>query len=233
MDLSHHPVTLYIPNLLCYARICLSISSLLQSNRTSPVFIVSLWIIASVLDLIDGKIARKFNQCSNFGTLLDIASDNILRGSIWLATITASCGNVGNSIFALLVISLEWFTMVATQLQSQKENCHWKNSHCNNSPGDECDELCSPPLFVNLVFKNNFINPLGIFAIYGSFTSGMWVYAYYHKDDFRWIPFFDTMMYISLTGRFVAFFIEIWLCWVFIAGVLNDDRAAKLGIKNN
>lgn len=233
MDLSHHPITLYIPNLICYARIVLSFFSLLQSNRSSPCLLVSLWVIASVFDLIDGKIARKFNQCSNFGALLDITSDNILRGSVWLATVTASCGNVWNLILALFVISLEWFTMVATQLQSQKENLHWKSRQCASSAENGCTNADSIPLFVKLVFKNNFVNPLGFLAIYGSFSSGMWLYAYYHRDQFLWIPFFDAMMYFSFTGRFVAFFTEIWLCADFLNRVLDEDRATKLEKKSS
>ena len=94
------PVPLYIPNILCYIRIILSIISIITASHVSNKsndnalyslgLTVSIWSVASFLDHIDGKIARYWNQCSEFGILLDVIADNILRGSTWICVIAAS-----------------------------------------------------------------------------------------------------------------------------------------------
>ena len=63
------PVFLYLPNILGYARIAFSFIAMYYAF-ISPVLTVGLWIIASVFDAIDGILARKLNQCSNFGILV-------------------------------------------------------------------------------------------------------------------------------------------------------------------
>ncbi len=94
----HLPIPLYVPNILCYIRILLSFLSISTASHVSssddPFRLIcvtsGLWIIASILDHIDGKVARYFNQCSHFGVLLDIIADNILRGSAWMCAALAS-----------------------------------------------------------------------------------------------------------------------------------------------
>jgi phosphatidylglycerophosphate synthase len=78
------PVVLYVPNVLCYLRIILAYAGFFYST-TDPVLTVWIWIVSAFLDLFDGILARKLNQCSSLGILLDIAADNILRSNIWVA----------------------------------------------------------------------------------------------------------------------------------------------------
>lgn len=85
-------VLLYIPNIIGYARVILcSMSFVIMLSFPS------LWIVALVMyltsfvgDLIDGWLARKFNQTSQFGGVLDMITDR--------------CGTLG----LLYVLGLEY-----------------------------------------------------------------------------------------------------------------------------
>ena len=167
--MSQLPIPLYVPNILCYIRIILSFISIRtassESSTTSDndafrlICITStLWIVASILDHIDGKVARYFNQCSQFGVFLDIIADNVLRGSAWMCVVVAASTinnrdrsidqNVGSvtsenrdtisllaPMLGLFFISVEWMTMISSQMLTLvKEKRHWKDvgQHTNH-----------------------------------------------------------------------------------------------------
>ncbi|OWF37455.1 CDP-diacylglycerol--inositol 3-phosphatidyltransferase-like [Mizuhopecten yessoensis] len=67
-------VFLFVPNIIGYIRIiCIAVASL---NMVSNHWIaVIFYMMASLLDGLDGFTARKLNQCSRFGALLDIITD--------------------------------------------------------------------------------------------------------------------------------------------------------------
>ena len=71
-----------IPNWLCFLRIALIpvFSVLFIKEQYIAAFI--LMIIAAVTDLIDGKIARKFNMVSNLGKILDPIADKLSQIAI-------------------------------------------------------------------------------------------------------------------------------------------------------
>ena len=63
-----------------------------QHNPKPDVVIkaIYIWLFSQSLDFLDGIIARKLNQCSNIGIILDIIADNILRTITWIAAVVAS-----------------------------------------------------------------------------------------------------------------------------------------------
>lgn len=71
-----------IPNWLCFLRIALIpvFSALFIKEQYVAAFI--LMIIAALTDLIDGKIARKFNMVSNLGKILDPIADKLSQMAI-------------------------------------------------------------------------------------------------------------------------------------------------------
>ena len=55
-----------------------------EGNTVSYVWALALTIIAFSLDGVDGYLARKFNEESKFGALLDIMGDRIVENTYWI-----------------------------------------------------------------------------------------------------------------------------------------------------
>ncbi|XBW34503.1 hypothetical protein QEN19_000048 [Hanseniaspora menglaensis] len=72
--LTSKDVLLYIPNLIGYARVLTMVASLfLMPNYPSLTTLV--YGISCLLDALDGTMARKYDQTSQFGAVLDMVSD--------------------------------------------------------------------------------------------------------------------------------------------------------------
>ncbi len=73
-----------LPNLICYLRVLLLpyAFSLYLSDHNAAVFaILTLAVIA--LDGVDGIVARKLNQATEFGAKLDIFADRLVELAYW------------------------------------------------------------------------------------------------------------------------------------------------------
>ena len=53
-------------------------------NAAAGIWALILTIIAFAMDGLDGYIARKFNESSKLGALLDIMSDRIVENTYWI-----------------------------------------------------------------------------------------------------------------------------------------------------
>lgn len=67
-------VFLFVPNLIGYARLALTLISYAVTN---PHVFLATYTLSFVLDAADGLAAKKLNQCSQFGALLDMVTDRI------------------------------------------------------------------------------------------------------------------------------------------------------------
>jgi len=197
------------------------------------------WILASLLDLIDGIAARRLDQCSSFGILLDVIADNVLRTIVWIATISEACrgkqttdGTSPNGaavddcmtavcIYAAIVI-LEWVTFVSSQAM---QTSHWKKEM----------ETGQPPAIVRSVFKNGFRNPAGFFAVYGLFVAPLGSYVWHsaRQGGSTWanemLPerIVVILICLSYVGRGLSAFVELWMCRNFFRVVISDEADKK------
>ena len=60
-----------------------------------------LFIIASITDFIDGKVARKYNMVTDYGKMLDAISDKLLTNTL---IIVLACENMISPIIAVIII---------------------------------------------------------------------------------------------------------------------------------
>lgn len=72
---------------------------------------------ASLLDAVDGHVARAYNQCSNLGVILDVVADNFLRACLWMS---AALLDARFALPAVGFVSCEWLTLLASQVGIRK-----------------------------------------------------------------------------------------------------------------
>ena len=60
-----------------------------------------LFVIASLTDFIDGKIARKYNMVTDFGKMIDAISDKILTNTV---IVVLACENLVHPVIAVIII---------------------------------------------------------------------------------------------------------------------------------
>ena len=92
-----------VPNILSLARIVLAILLLLFFDNVTSTFL-GIFLLAMLTDLLDGKIARKFDACSQLGSLLDTVADLLLDAS--LIKIVFSMGIMSKELTLWLIIAL-------------------------------------------------------------------------------------------------------------------------------
>lgn len=62
----------------------IAIGLLFIPTMSAYIWAVALTIIAFIMDGVDGYIARKYNQASEWGSVLDIMGDRIVEASYWI-----------------------------------------------------------------------------------------------------------------------------------------------------
>lgn len=70
-------VLVYIPNLIGYLRVALTLTSIVLMICYPGYWVIAIafYMASFVGDLFDGMAARKFDQCSSFGGLIDMVTD--------------------------------------------------------------------------------------------------------------------------------------------------------------
>ena len=78
-----------------------------EGDTVAYIWALALTIIAFALDGVDGYVARKFNEESKFGALLDIMGDRIVENTYWI--LFAVMGWI-NILFPLIAITRGFVT---------------------------------------------------------------------------------------------------------------------------
>lgn len=93
-----------VPNWLCFLRIALIPVFAVLFLKDYVIAAVIVIIVAEVTDLLDGKIARKFNQVSALGKILDPIADKLSQISIVIVLIIKYWDNAIKYLFMFFII---------------------------------------------------------------------------------------------------------------------------------
>jgi CDP-diacylglycerol--glycerol-3-phosphate 3-phosphatidyltransferase len=85
----------------------IAIGLLFNQTTTSYIWAVILTAIAFAMDGVDGYIARKYNQTSEWGSVLDIMGDRIVENSYWVVFAVLGWLNI---LFPLICITRAFTT---------------------------------------------------------------------------------------------------------------------------
>ena len=95
-----------IPNVLSVSRILLLIPVIVLFESGFFLLSLTVYVLASVTDYLDGYLARQNNQTSDIGALLDLLADKLFV-SILLIWMTSNFDNTLILISAILIVSRE------------------------------------------------------------------------------------------------------------------------------
>ncbi|CCE62930.1 hypothetical protein TPHA_0D02940 [Tetrapisispora phaffii CBS 4417] len=78
----------YIPNKIGYLRVVTALISFITMTNY-PLITVFFYGMSCLLDAVDGFLARKYNQCSKFGAVLDMVADRSTTSALicWLSSV--------------------------------------------------------------------------------------------------------------------------------------------------
>lgn len=98
----------YVPNILSFLRLALCPVFIVTFFEASPQKAFSIFLIASLLDVIDGFIARKFDAITTLGKIIDPIADKFLQLSAVI------CFTLKDIIpfFVVIILGLKELTML-------------------------------------------------------------------------------------------------------------------------
>lgn len=111
-------VFLYIPNIIDYFRfLCLIVC--LFTWTSSPLYTVFFYLLNMILDEFDGRAARKFNQTSTFGAVLDMVCDRS-TDAVMTSFLSHLYPQYNGFFYGIMIldISSHWLLMYATALEA-------------------------------------------------------------------------------------------------------------------
>lgn len=123
-------IFLYVPNLIGFARVLLTLLSLCIYDSAPTLFLI-MYVLSFVLDALDGHMARKLNQCSRLGAVLDMVTDRFSTAA--LCTILVVLSGNQNKILQLLFVFLNILDFVSHWLRMYVSLVVGSNSHKNLS----------------------------------------------------------------------------------------------------
>ncbi|BAT91032.1 hypothetical protein VIGAN_06233400 [Vigna angularis var. angularis] len=120
-------VYLYIPNIIGYIRVLLNCFAFSQCLTNKALF-AFLYFLSFVCDAVDGWCARKFNQVSTFGAVLDMVTDRI--STACLLVVLSQLYQPGLIFLSLLSLDIasHWLQMYSTFLTGKASHKDVKDS---------------------------------------------------------------------------------------------------------
>ncbi|XP_077234747.1 CDP-diacylglycerol--inositol 3-phosphatidyltransferase 1-like isoform X1 [Tasmannia lanceolata] len=120
-------VYLYIPNIIGYMRVLMNCIAFARCFSDKKLF-AALYFISFICDGLDGWFARKFNQVSTFGAVLDMVTDRV--STACLLVILSQLYRPGLVFLSLLALDIasHWLQMYSTFLAGKANHKDVKDS---------------------------------------------------------------------------------------------------------
>ncbi|CAD8145606.1 unnamed protein product [Paramecium octaurelia] len=115
-------VYFYIPNLIGYARVVCALV-FCYTGSFDPIVSAVAYSVSQLGDLFDGMAARKFKQCSVFGSVLDMVTDRFSNACL-LAVLYKLYPTIGFLFLWALALDLcsHWYQMYSTLYCNEKHH---------------------------------------------------------------------------------------------------------------
>ena len=99
--------------------------------NTARIIGCAIFVIASLTDMLDGKIARKYNLVTDFGKFLDPLADKILVITAFICAMTVETGHrymvsaiaVTTAVIVFRELAVSGLRLVALPRDYMKNNC--------------------------------------------------------------------------------------------------------------
>ncbi|KAJ2310338.1 phosphatidylinositol synthase 1 (CDP-alcohol phosphatidyltransferase1) [Coemansia sp. RSA 2611] len=133
-QLSYHDVFWFVPNLIGYSRVVLAAMAVFGMYYEHPCLTFVSYALSELLDVADGYYARKLNQCSKFGEVLDMVTDRCTTTVLLTYLAQLYDSRVLALIFCLIIsldISSHYMQMYSqlitgkTNHKQMDQNAHW------------------------------------------------------------------------------------------------------------
>ena len=204
-------ILLYVPNVIGYVRLLLAVAMVILHCNQRRELAVAAYMSSVLLDFFDGYLARRLNQCSKFGELLDVFADNVLRTLLLILLVPQLPPRLAAPLCALPIL-LEWACLTCSHAGSfaaTPARAGWKSVTPHQ------------PWLVRAMFANGFKNVVGGNAIAGLFFFPLLLYVRLnlHLPD---LPFAVFGVWLAL-GRLLCACGEAWIIFDHLRTVLGKD----------
>ena len=122
---------LTIPNMLSIVRILLIPVIIVLYVQEHHIAAVAVIVLSGITDVVDGKIARKFNMISDFGKFLDPVADKLTQAALAVCLFSKYTGMI--AIFVLMAIKegLQFFWgLKALKATDNLDSANWYGKAC-------------------------------------------------------------------------------------------------------
>ena len=110
-------VLLYYPNIIGHLRVLLLYKTIVYNSREQHGYAVTCLLASLLLDTVDGAVARRCNQVTNFGRYYDMAIDTLTPQVVF-----ACCHAYKQLAFLFAAVTLMWVVLACAATAGQS----WK-----------------------------------------------------------------------------------------------------------
>lgn len=163
-----------LPNIITSSRIFLTFLFVMQQYKQNYKYLVIIFVLICITDVLDGKMSRRLKAESNLGGFLDLAADAFF---IFSSFITLNIFNIIPSWYTLFIF-FKFIEFIITSSLWKRFNNGSKEYYMKDTPGRLAAALFYiTPGIVYLLFYMRCISPIAILIPYACITAILSLYS--------------------------------------------------------